>query len=573
MRYKTYFGILPRYADAIGVPRSWRIVSYIRPTRLPITSHSSLSAAHTAIYALVGNVLQEFSCFLNNDVPVNSVPAEIFIDVLSHLTFHDLVAASHVCQLWRSTAINDAALWANVITRFKPYVGASFVKDELIRRTRDMPLDLEMYIGRPVAVEALGNHLHHVRRLTLNIDSHYEGWGSPPEVPMLLMHALRKPAPLLEEFSISFEEVLSDIGFQIMPADVFAGQAPRLRTVAAVGMQLPFHPYAAFENVQRFVSRAPSNHSARFPFVPVIEMVRNIGAYRGLKHLVVLQDPVYPARVLTETSGLFDTLRDIAHTLDVLELSYFPGIPQLMHALRDGPPQLIIVHTAHPSFLLYDFLHHLDSITSLRFGSRGVPETTIEVTDSRGNTRRATAVLAEVDAVTLWRFIPGLVFDTLTSLSLHEHMWPDDWVFPTAVALQDLRVFIGTHDVLEHLSGIFQLGTVYQQWQVPSLRRFTLASISYPSYHWPRDPQRSTMLVAADDVRRFLHERLAFSQLPILNLEYIALYEAYMSGAVESLRTIVTEITNTDPGGFERLPLYYQHIASYASSVYFFDFL
>ncbi|KZV87424.1 hypothetical protein EXIGLDRAFT_839959, partial [Exidia glandulosa HHB12029] len=275
-------------------------------------SYSSLSDARTTIYELVQQALQEYSREMNDRAPVNNLPAEIFVDILSYTSFRDVVAASRVCQLWRTTINDTASLWAVMISSLLwAYERPGY---EFLRRTKDVPFDLSLRIRRPDSVQILQEHLPHIKRLTLTLECDYD---APMHVIDELMYALRNPAPLLEELCILYQNSPGRRAFPTIPIDVFAGVSPRLHTVTAIGIRLPFHPYAAFSNVQRFIFRTPNRILGTDTTLSAIEMVQNIAGYRGLRHLAVLQEPQHPFQVGTaDDEALVLALRDIGPQLD-----------------------------------------------------------------------------------------------------------------------------------------------------------------------------------------------------------------------------------------------------------------
>ncbi|KZV89304.1 hypothetical protein EXIGLDRAFT_838612 [Exidia glandulosa HHB12029] len=538
-------------------------------------NHTTLSDSRSTIYTLVQQTLQQYSRQLNNEAPINNLPAEIFIDILSWTTFDDVVSATHVCQFWRATALSNASLWASMINRHTPF---SYLtpSEDFLNRTKDTPLDLNLRIRRPPSVEVLEKHLRHTRSLTLSVDYDFGGMGTSNNVITLLLYALRHPAPLLEQLSLSFEHPASRGEFPSIPIDLFAGMAPRLHTVTAVGARFPHHPYAAFSNVRKFMFRASrALLLGRHEAMPPIDMVKHVTGYDKVKHLIVLQDPLHPAQVLTEPTDLTETCREMGARLDILEVSYSSDTLVLLHALRDAPPKLLCIHNADPEFMMNDLIDPGASIVRLRFGSRGHAQNAIEVTDAHGNARRATAIMAPENAEDLWDFIPLTVFATVTSLSMHEHMWPDEQL-PAAFALQELKIFIGTHDArAPHLSGIFQLSPDPKgPWAVPSLQRLTLSSICWqpPRSLWTRG-QRASLRVSADDIYRFLVDHLSPSQLQCLILECISLYDTPDGTATASLRRRVGELTTSGPEGMPEMPDFYNHVGPYVPTTYYNDFL
>ncbi|KZV87422.1 hypothetical protein EXIGLDRAFT_773634 [Exidia glandulosa HHB12029] len=179
------------------------------------------------------------------------------------------------------------------------------------------------------------------------------------------------------------------------------------------------------------------------------------------------------------------------------------------------------------------------------------------------------------DTENLWGFIPLSVFIGLTSLSMHEHMWPDDQPWPTSDSLQDLRIFLSTsyhRRVSEQTGGIFQLGIDQGPWHVPALKRLTLASILCTYTPHAHERRRTSLLVAADDIRLFLLQQLAPSPPQTLHLEHITLYEPSQSNTVRALHDLVQEITTSESETVELLPHYHGHMGMHVRTSFEIDF-
>lgn len=57
---------------------------------------------------------------------------ELLYSVLSHLSFRDLVRATHVCRLWRETALAYATLWSRIIAHTPAMLNAMLVRSDRI---------------------------------------------------------------------------------------------------------------------------------------------------------------------------------------------------------------------------------------------------------------------------------------------------------------------------------------------------------------------------------------------------------------------------------------------------------
>ncbi|KAH9890692.1 hypothetical protein C8Q73DRAFT_135710 [Cubamyces lactineus] len=102
----------------------------------------TLKSQEEALLALHKEIAQALA-LRNTFVPINLLPAEVFVNILTHLKNSpggpaDVVAASHVCRHWRAVAVGTPQLWT-VIT----LANVDLVK-EYLERSDPFPLDLSV---------------------------------------------------------------------------------------------------------------------------------------------------------------------------------------------------------------------------------------------------------------------------------------------------------------------------------------------------------------------------------------------------------------------------------------------
>lgn len=518
--------------------------------------------------------MQQYLLHHNDGVPVNRLPAEVFLDIASRTSFADAVASSHVCQMWRKTMLDHAQLWTNVLApsaRRQYWKGTSAVR-EILARARNAPVRLALYIGSHEAVDLIAQHLHHIAQLRISLAptvnttqrSQLRALVSP------LMHALRNPAPMLEEFYISCNEIATQDGlageFARIPSDIFAGQAPRLETVSVHDAQVDLHPYAAFARLTAFALRTSDNMAGWHP-IPLRSTASDLSSYHRLRHLVLINRATSP-------SARLDLCRKLpAAQLDTLELGFANGARDVFLAFADDGPRTLCLHFACFRHVL-DCMRATHHVTDLRFASRGDTMLGVEFSFARGRTVRATCRIRldiDINHVTL---LPVSVFHSLTSASLHEHMWPDGGIATPAPQLQRLRILIGPAHKTKTLCGIFQLSPAARPWDVPRLQELCLSSIAWHYDDWEQ-PRRVGITVSALDVAFFIEHHLRFTaaRLPCLTLNLLPVYEASDSAVMARLLALVESFSTTDEAyDLRRRPKVYTGAEEYVNAWMDYDF-
>ncbi|KZV86138.1 hypothetical protein EXIGLDRAFT_230828 [Exidia glandulosa HHB12029] len=172
-------------------------------------------------------------------------PRELLYSVLSHLSFRDLVRATHVCRLWRETALSYATLWSRIVAHTPAMLNVMLVRSDRTPLYVDISLPKNVMQPAPTSArcgsllsddtlrasrELLAYLLPHMHRVeSLNIC----GVGMVPEV----LHLLAAPAPVITRFVL---KLATDVPSVVrLPNIVFGGQCPNLRELITVGICAP----------------------------------------------------------------------------------------------------------------------------------------------------------------------------------------------------------------------------------------------------------------------------------------------------------------------------------------------
>ena len=153
----------------------------------------------------------------NTYVPINRLPLEVLSRILEHRSSErELVAATHVCQHWRSVLVSDPSLWTCFKFQYSPNHDRTLV---YLERSKSALIDISVMIRIPQDVDTLGYLAPNIAR-TRSLSIHARHDDRPP-----LLHFCN-PAPSLRRLEIhSFEGVLS------LPSNFLAQQAPSLRSL------------------------------------------------------------------------------------------------------------------------------------------------------------------------------------------------------------------------------------------------------------------------------------------------------------------------------------------------------
>ncbi|KAI0041390.1 hypothetical protein FA95DRAFT_696208 [Auriscalpium vulgare] len=152
-----------------------------------------------------------------SSTPASRLPPEMLTTIFAFCPEHHVrIHITHTCHAWRTAALHCQSLWQDIDFAH----GHRWAAEILQNRAASIPVMLRLQMRRDTAVEGLAlvsQHLGHTRVLRLS--------GREEMVRWVEDGGLSLPAPLLEVFSFY---ITFNIGCQL-PADVFAGCAPRLR--------------------------------------------------------------------------------------------------------------------------------------------------------------------------------------------------------------------------------------------------------------------------------------------------------------------------------------------------------
>lgn len=516
---------------------------------MSLTQRSTDALAHATriIYGVVQSALQEHSRSMNDRAVVNNLPAELFVDILTQMSCADIIRASHVCQFWRHTALSSAKLWAQALDTALGYRRDSNLMRDMLMRTKDAPVSLHIMVQNQDSIDLLDSHLHHIKHLNLSLHPDYTDLGpfvapgSMRHVPVVssLMYALRNPAPVLESLFFSATGLRESV-VPVLPADVFAEQAPKLRTVTVDAVKMPYHPYAAFRDIVGLSISSSMGDPGHPHHVEVADMVANITAYPALRNL-----GVYGASMV----ALQPSCRELSRTLERLDLCTTPDVRGLLDSLDDDTRTVVHLEDAGPDELGW-LLNSPDkaAVSRMRITSAWHYNFGLEVVDARGRTRRLSMPtdLVNVDERVL-SIVPASAFADLVSLVLPEFVWPDEGLAPMP-RLRELTVYMQHGRMMGAISGIFQLDLIpAAETIVPVLHTLKLATSSapiFPGHHPGRGDPGRALVVSAHDIAVFLdwHLRIEAERLPRLILKGVDMYEPIGSAERRELDSLVEDV-------------------------------
>ena len=181
----------------------------------------------------------------NTHVPINRLPPEVLSRILEHrASEQDLVAATHVCQHWRSALTFDPSLWTCFKFLSSPDLNRTLV---YLERSKSALIDISVVAREPQdlgVLDHLAPDIARIRSLSIHADHHAR--------PALLRFC--DPAPSLQCLEIhAFEDVLS------LPDNFLAQQAPSLRTINLAFTRPAFDHFFPLPNLTEFDLQLPED--------------------------------------------------------------------------------------------------------------------------------------------------------------------------------------------------------------------------------------------------------------------------------------------------------------------------
>ena len=260
----------------------------------------------------------------NTHAPANRLPPEILSRILEHRDDEqDLVAATHVCQYWRSVLIFDSSLWT--------YFGSLLSLDRTLvylERSKSAPIDINVIARTPQDFDALGylaSNIARTRSLSILTDNN---------VRPTLLHFC-KPAPSLQHLGFDAVE-----GTLSIPENFLARQAPSLRSLTLISTRLEFNRFFPLPNLTVFdiylaEGEEPFRMGALLQFFsdsPLLQKIR-INA-----HVEMVQD------ISLDQITSLDSLVEIDYTSNqansILPFLRMPHLKNLLVSSSVGPGQV-----------------------------------------------------------------------------------------------------------------------------------------------------------------------------------------------------------------------------------------
>lgn len=156
------------------------------------------------------------------------LPPEIMCDIFEQLSFRGRLYTTHVCHHWRSSSLTfPAVLWSDI----RSFNGVPGVLMAVLERARDTPVDVQVAFTTPALLKdtlsAITAHMYHIRKLFLDWTGETPQWTDVPTSDIL--GALIVPAPILEAVALDIFDEDRVVPLVPLPANLFAGSAPKLR--------------------------------------------------------------------------------------------------------------------------------------------------------------------------------------------------------------------------------------------------------------------------------------------------------------------------------------------------------
>ena len=200
-------------------------------------------------------------------MPVNKLPPELLSKVLEYRSKEsDLVAATHVCQCWRSTLISSPSLWNRVRVFSRRKLNRPFT---YLERSKSALIDVYINVWSSETCRTLGRLAPHIQR-TRSLEIH----GSPTNI-LATSFLFHDSTPSLQRLEIYSRE--SPVG---LPDAFFNKQLPSLHSVTFEGIFPMLDSPPPFPNLTRFElylsSNAPPRMSLLFRFLSGCPRIQKI---------------------------------------------------------------------------------------------------------------------------------------------------------------------------------------------------------------------------------------------------------------------------------------------------------
>ncbi|TFY70338.1 hypothetical protein EVG20_g2651 [Dentipellis fragilis] len=211
----------------------------------PFSEPARIEEAHGLINTELG-ILRHLTCFVQRQrnalSPTYKLPVEILARVFHFCVLNESpytlpettrlrtapyslgwIKLTHVCHRWRTVALENPGFWANLSFG----IGPRWFEEMLARaKTRPLVFTRDKRFDSHYPASLLRPCLPRVQHFALSVH---------PDDLEALMDLLTDPMPLLEYFEILVADYKQWQQIMRLPADLFAGQAPRLRYLNLCG--------------------------------------------------------------------------------------------------------------------------------------------------------------------------------------------------------------------------------------------------------------------------------------------------------------------------------------------------
>ncbi|KAA1474595.1 hypothetical protein DENSPDRAFT_337382 [Dentipellis sp. KUC8613] len=158
---------------------------------------------------------------------------------------------THVCRRWRDVCLNDRRLWTTISSSMNRQW-----QSEYVARSGDSPLAMNIFLGPPheenILAQAAIDHIHRLRVLLVH--------GSQGVLQTFINSLVNKAAPILESLTMRTHRAFTLTDAEhcpIVPADIFAGTAPRLQSLAVHWVRLSGPSVRAFTSLTTIQGESP----------------------------------------------------------------------------------------------------------------------------------------------------------------------------------------------------------------------------------------------------------------------------------------------------------------------------